>query len=96
MSTQEVKGNLARLLATENLTVEHKVCQTASFDTDKNVKDGTSCVKGVVTGLQALIAEQRQVSSLAAERDDQGTADLVDEYVQEQEKLVWMYNAFLG
>ena len=37
MSTQEVKGNLARLLATENLTVEHKVCQTASFDTDKRI-----------------------------------------------------------
>ena len=70
--------------------------QHTSISEDKNVKDGTSCVKGVVTGLQALIAEQRQVSSLAAESDDQGTADLVDEYVQEQEKLVWMYNAFLG
>ena len=70
--------------------------QPTSLSEDKNVKDGTSCVKGVVTGLQALIAEQRQVSSLAAESDDQGTADLVDEYVQEQEKLVWMYNAFLG
>ncbi|GAB2642916.1 MULTISPECIES: Dps family protein [Psychrobacter] len=70
--------------------------QHTSISEDKNVKDGTSCVKGVLTGLQALIAEQRQVSSLAAESDDQGTADLVDEYVQEQEKLVWMYNAFLG
>ena len=70
--------------------------QHTSISEDKNVKDGTSCVKGVVTGLQALIAEQRQVSSLAGESDDQGTADLVDEYVQEQEKLVWMYNAFLG
>ena len=28
----EVKGQLARLLATENLIVEHKKCQTASFD----------------------------------------------------------------
>ena len=37
MSNQEVKGNLARLLATENLTVEHKVCQTASFDTEKRI-----------------------------------------------------------
>ena len=70
--------------------------QHTSISEDKNVKDGTSCVKGVVTGLQALIAEQRQVSALAGESDDQGTADLVDEYVQEQEKLVWMYNAFLG
>jgi len=28
----EVKGQLAKLLATENLIVEHKNCQTASFD----------------------------------------------------------------
>ncbi|SNT70300.1 Dps family protein [Psychrobacter sp. LV10R520-6] len=63
---------------------------------DKNVKDGTTCVKGVVTGLQALIEEQRKISALAADSDDQGSADLVDAYVQEQEKLVWMYNAFLG
>ncbi|MBO6198312.1 MAG: DNA starvation/stationary phase protection protein, partial [Psychrobacter sp.] len=49
-----------------------------------------------VTGLQALIEEQREVSALAERAEDQGTADLVDEYVQQQEKLVWMYNAFLA
>ena len=70
--------------------------QHTSIKEDKNVKDGNTCVKGVVTGLQTLIEEQRQVSALAAESDDQGSADLVDAYVQEQEKLVWMYNAFLG
>ncbi len=70
--------------------------QHTSIEEDKNVKDGNACVKGVVTGLQALITEQRKVSALAADSEDQGTADLVDAYVQEQEKLIWMYNAFLG
>ncbi len=70
--------------------------QHTSIQEDKNVKDGNACVKGVVTGLQALITEQRKVSALAADNEDQGTADLVDAYVQEQEKLIWMYNAFLG
>ena len=37
MTTQEIKGNLARLLATENLVVEHKVVETASFDVDRRV-----------------------------------------------------------
>ena len=60
------------------------------------MKDGNACVKGVVTGLQSLIAEQREVSALAVESEDQGTADLVDDYVQQQEKLIWMYNAFLA
>ena len=35
--TQEIQGNLARLLATENLLVEHKQVSTASFDVDKRV-----------------------------------------------------------
>ena len=34
---QEIKGTLARLLATENLIVEHAVCETASFDVDRRV-----------------------------------------------------------
>ena len=70
--------------------------QHTNIQEDKNVKDGNACVQGVVTGLQALIEEQREVSALAERAEDQGTADLVDEYVQQQEKLVWMYNAFLA
>ena len=37
MSNQEIKGNLARLLATENLVVEHRKVPTASFDVDNRV-----------------------------------------------------------
>ena len=37
MLNQEIKGNLARLLATENLVVEHKKVQTASFDIERRV-----------------------------------------------------------
>ena len=37
MTTQEIKGTLAKLLATENLVVEHRVCETASFDVDRRV-----------------------------------------------------------
>ena len=37
MQSQEIKGNLARLLATENLIVEHRKTSTASFDVDRRV-----------------------------------------------------------
>jgi len=37
MSSQEIKGNLARLLATENLVVEHRSVPTASFDVERRV-----------------------------------------------------------
>ena len=34
MFQNEVKGQLAKLLATENLIIEHKVCETASFNVE--------------------------------------------------------------
>lgn len=68
----------------------------ASLQEDKEVFDGRKCVEGVVTGLQELIKEQRQVAQIAEEAGDQGSVDLVTTYTQEQEKLVWMYSAFLG
>jgi hypothetical protein len=34
---QEIRGNLARLLATENLIVEHRTVPTAQFDVDRRV-----------------------------------------------------------
>jgi len=37
MSQQEIKGNLARLLATENLVVEHRSVPTAQFNVDTRV-----------------------------------------------------------
>jgi hypothetical protein len=37
MSKQQIQGNLARLLATENLTVEHRKIPTAYFDIDKRI-----------------------------------------------------------
>ncbi len=37
MINQEVKGTLARLLATENLTVEHRRVSTACFDVEKRL-----------------------------------------------------------
>ncbi|MFL1732080.1 Dps family protein [Moraxella oculi] len=63
---------------------------------DKDVFDGRACVQGTIKGLQTLIKEQRQVALVAEEACDQGTADILAGYVQDQEKEVWMYNAFLG
>ena len=68
----------------------------SSIKEDKNVSDGVACVKGILTGLTMTIAKEREIIDLADEDDDQGTADQLTAYVQEQEKLVWMYNAYLG
>ena len=53
---QEVKGTLAKLLATENLTVEHRKVSTASFDVNNRVlilpiwKNASSIVYDLLVG----------------------------------------------
>ncbi|GGX99337.1 DNA starvation/stationary phase protection protein [Litchfieldella qijiaojingensis] len=70
--------------------------EIASIHEDKNVHDGEACVRGVVKGYQALIELQREILSLASDADDEGTAAQVSDYIREQEKTVWMLNAYLG
>ena len=45
---------------------------------------------------QTLIELQRELLSLAADADDEGTASQVGDYIREQEKTIWMLNAYLG
>ncbi|MZI94492.1 DNA starvation/stationary phase protection protein [Vibrio sp. CAIM 722] len=60
-----------------------------------NVTDGQSTVTGLVKGFGQLISQQRNVLAIAAEAGDEGTAAQMGDYIREQEKLVWMLNAWL-
>ncbi|WP_163648171.1 Dps family protein [Modicisalibacter sp. 'Wilcox'] len=70
--------------------------RVADIAEDKNVHDGEACVRGIVQGFQTLIELQRELLSLASDADDEGTASLASDYIREQEKTVWMLNAYLG
>ena len=62
----------------------------------KNVTNGEACVRGTLQGFQTLIELQREILSLASDADDEGTAAQAGDYIREQEKTVWMLNAYLG
>ncbi|MGO2132441.1 MAG: Dps family protein [Halomonas sp.] len=68
----------------------------ASIEEDKNVTDGETCVRGVLKGFQTLIELQRELLSVASDADDEGTAAQMSDYIREQEKTIWMLNAYLG
>jgi len=36
------------------------------------------------------------ILTLAGDADDEGTSALMSDYIREQEKMVWMYSAFLS
>lgn len=58
--------------------------------------DGIQDVKDLVDGLSLLIAKQRAILAKSGEAEDEGTSALMSDYIREQEKLVWMYSAFLN
>ncbi len=53
-------------------------------------------VSSVVTSFEVLLKKQRQILELAGTVDDEGTNALMSDYISQQEKLVWMYSAFLA
>jgi starvation-inducible DNA-binding protein len=61
----------------------------------KNESEDVVCIEYVLAGLQILIEIEREVCSLSDEVGDAGTNDLIATYIREQEKMVWMYNAYL-
>ena len=63
---------------------------------ETNITDGRACVRLIVESLQTLLERQREILHLSADLDDEGTNALVSDYIREQEKLLWMYSAYLG
>lgn len=61
-----------------------------------NIKDGFKAVGHVLSSFTTLIIKEREILKTAANVDDEGTNALMSDYIRMQEKLVWMYSAFLN
>lgn len=57
--------------------------------------NGKRTVKQILDSFQILLSKQRCILELSGEIDDEGTNSLMSDYIREQEKMVWMYSAFL-
>lgn len=62
----------------------------------KQVTDGIKSVKEILGSFKVIIPLQRELLELSASCNDEGTNALMSDYIRSQEKLVWMYSAFLG
>ncbi|MBP6025444.1 Dps family protein [Ferruginibacter sp.] len=60
------------------------------------VSHGITAVKEILNSFQTVILLQREILSLSADAGDEGTNALMSDYIRMQEKLVWMYSAFLN
>ena len=69
--------------------------ENASIKPAKDVRSAEDTVGTTINNLSILIALERKILELASEASDEGTVDLMSEYINAQEKLTWMLSAYL-
>lgn len=58
--------------------------------------NGIENMENILESLSFLISKERIILQISGDADDEGTNSLMSDYIREQEKLVWMYGAFLN
>lgn len=69
--------------------------KTSKIKESKQISDGLEAVQEILNAFKITILLQRELLELSADANDEGTNALMSDYIREQEKLVWMYSAFL-
>jgi starvation-inducible DNA-binding protein len=59
------------------------------------ISDGFEAIAGILASFKTVITIQREILALSADAADEGTNALMSDYIRAQEKLVWMYSAYL-
>lgn len=70
--------------------------KAASLKARENISNGDECLKIIAEDILVLLQQERELLHLAAETGDNGTQDVCSSYISEQEKLLWMLNAYLN
>jgi starvation-inducible DNA-binding protein len=78
---------------------EHKYSvyqKQSNVEESNQVSDGLQAVKEILAAFKAIILLQRDLLDLSEEANDEGTNALMSDYIRSQEKMVWMYSAYLA
>jgi starvation-inducible DNA-binding protein len=67
----------------------------SSIQESNEVSEGQQAVSNILSSFKTIITLQRTLLELSADAGDEGTNALMSDYVRAQEKLVWMYSAYL-
>ncbi len=69
--------------------------KSSKIDESNQVSDGIMAVADILESFKTIITIQRDLLALSAETEDEGTNALMSDYIRSQEKIVWMYSAYL-
>jgi starvation-inducible DNA-binding protein len=91
--------DIAERILTLGHTPNHKYTDYISITEiheSHEVTDGYRAVRDILLAFKIVLTKQRDILKLSGENDDDGTGGLMSDYIREQEKMVWMYSAFLN
>ena len=95
LKVDEVAERILTLGATPLHTFDDYT-NTSSIKSSKDISQPEPGVKIILDAFQILLIKQRELLDLAQQANDEGTNALMSDYIREQEKLVWMYSAYLN
>ncbi len=70
--------------------------KAAKVPVGKNISKDVESVQLVVDSLSELLKIEREILDLSDEAEDEGTNSMMSDFIAEQEKTIWMLNAWLG
>lgn len=69
--------------------------KVSSVKERQNLSSAEDTIKALLSDTAILLEAERDILALASDNDDEGTAGLMSDYIGEQEKMIWMFNALL-
>ena len=70
--------------------------KVAKVKVGKNISNDVKAVELVVDSLTTLLDIERLILDLSDKNDDEGTNAMMSDFISEQEKTIWMMNAWLA
>tara|TARA_R110002050_G_scaffold49286_2_gene114616 strand:+ start:8818 stop:9288 length:471 start_codon:yes stop_codon:yes gene_type:complete len=91
------------MIAERILTLQGKPLHTfsdyvslAKVPVAKDVSNDINAVEVVVNSLSELLSIERVILNNSGDANDEGTNAMMSDFIAEQEKTIWMMNAWLG
>ena len=97
-AAEKIDGLAERLMALGHRppTTLKRAMELARLREDGEAKGAEAMVQCMLTDLGALVAAQRELADHADQERDRGTANLLEDWSDAQEKAMWMLRQFLG
>jgi starvation-inducible DNA-binding protein len=70
--------------------------KTSAIKEQRNISDGNRAVASIISSFSILLELERKLLQLSEDAGDEGTNAQMSDYIRAQEKLVWMYTAYIN